>query len=159
MTPYAIPMHPSDWMFVADGVMGGVSEGEMRFEEHAGEVGLRLTGTVRTENNGGFIQMRTTLEAPMPRGAEALKIRVRGNGEQYAVHLRTAASRRPWHSYRASFETGPDWTDLTLPFQRFAASDPSLPVLVPAGEVRSIGLVAIGRAFQADLWLAAISAV
>ncbi|MEO0702968.1 MAG: CIA30 family protein [Pseudomonadota bacterium] len=158
MTPHPIPLHPADWMFVSDGVMGGVSEGAMAFEEHAGEVALRLTGTVRTERNGGFIQMRTTLTDPLPETAEALKIRVRGNGERYFVHLRTPASRRPWHSYRAGFETGPDWREVTLPFTAFQPSDPTLPAPIAPAHVRSVGLVAIGRAHQADLWLAAISA-
>ena len=44
-----------NWAYLADTVMGGVSQGRAEFSNGA----LRLTGQVSTENNGGFIQVRT----------------------------------------------------------------------------------------------------
>ena len=45
----------NNWAYLADTVMGGVSQGRAEFSSDA----LRLTGKVSTENNGGFIQVRT----------------------------------------------------------------------------------------------------
>lgn len=96
-----IPAADLDWAFLADTVMGGVSEGTARIEDGA----LRLTGTVSTENRGGFIQARTALPEGLPVGTSAVRVRVRGNGERYFVHLRTTRTRLPWQYYQAGFET------------------------------------------------------
>src|SRR6056297_2596402 len=53
------------WQFFTDGVMGGISSGELTFEEERGNVHARMTGEVSTANNGGFIQMRTERRAWM----------------------------------------------------------------------------------------------
>ena len=44
------------WRFFTDGVMGGVSRGQVTFPQEDGQVYARMTGRVSTENNGGFIQ-------------------------------------------------------------------------------------------------------
>ena len=49
-----------DWRFFSDQVMGGVSEGQVSLEQDGDKVFIRLYGDVRTANNGGFIQLRTT---------------------------------------------------------------------------------------------------
>ena len=46
------------WRFIADTVMGGVSTGKVDFLTENGMAYARLTGSVSTENNGGFIQFR-----------------------------------------------------------------------------------------------------
>ncbi len=129
--------------------MGGVSEGHGSVEDGI----LRLTGTVSTANNGGFIQVRTDLPdgAPPGSGTIHLRVRVRGNGERYFVHLRSVHSQRPWQSYRAGFETSADWSDVTLPLTAFAPSRDSLPPQILAADIRSLGLVAYGRDQTADL--------
>jgi hypothetical protein len=35
---------------------------------------------------------------------------VRGNGEEYNIHLRTTALDRPWQSFRKSFRANPQWS-------------------------------------------------
>jgi hypothetical protein len=77
---------------------------------------------------------------------------VRGNGEVYNMHLRTEDILRPWESYRQSFVAGPDWADLRLAFAAFERHRTE--VAFDAARLRRIGLVAIGRAFQADLSVA-----
>ena len=57
------------WRLVTDNVMGGVSEGRLNIEENAGRRCVRLRGTVRTENNGGFIQAALDLETLRRRDA------------------------------------------------------------------------------------------
>lgn len=142
------------WQLVTDGVMGGVSAGRLSRGLVAGRAALRLTGRVRLENNGGFVQMARDL-APGgvldASGWAGLSLDVLGNGESYGVHLRTDALTRPWQSFRAGFTAGPEWARLTIPFAAFAPhrTDAALDVT----RLRRIGIVAIGRAFDADVAL------
>ena len=51
----------TEWLFVADTVMGGVSTGNVTVDSHNGKNCLRMRGNVSTENNGGFVQMALSL--------------------------------------------------------------------------------------------------
>ena len=73
--------------------MGGLSEASGSHDVLDRLPCLRLTGDVRLENDGGFIQAALdlthsceTLDASNYTG---VRITVRGNGEKYSVHLRT----------------------------------------------------------------------
>lgn len=145
------------WRLVTDGVMGGVSEGAMALSQRHGRNCLQLQGTVSTRNNGGFIQLAHDLEntaLPGIEQAEGVSLWVSGNGESYNLHLRTAGLRFPWQAYRASFEAGQEWSRIDLPFAGFTpyktsqAFDPR--------RLKRIGIVAIGRDFNADLCVADI---
>lgn len=149
------PVTAFDWTYLGDAVMGGVSQGAASI----GDGVLRLTGTVSTANRGGFIQARTALPDGLPQGATALRLRVRGNGERYFIHLRTTRTALPWQYYQQGFQTGPDWVDVTLTLADFAASGRMMAGVPRPGEVRSLGLVAYGRDHEADVSLAAFGAV
>jgi hypothetical protein len=150
-----IPAADAAWRFIADTVMGGVSTGEMQFEDGA----LRLTGAVSTANNGGFIQARTELPDGFPADTTALRLRVRGNGARYFIHLRTTTAGRPWHYFQGGFDTGPDWAEVTLPFATFRPAGRMPVATFRPGDIRSMGLVAFGRDHSADVSLAAFAAV
>jgi len=135
------------WDFFSDQVMGGVSTGRAAFPEGA----LRLTGTVSTANNGGFIQARLKLPDRMPDDAKALVLRVRGNGDGYFVHLRTGGTFLPWHYYQAAFPTGPDWQVVRLPLDSFKPSTRMVRSEPAPGSVRSVAVVAFGHDHQADV--------
>ena len=146
------------WRGFSDQVMGGISEETIALAEIDGRRALRLTGDVRLENNGGFIQMALdlvpegrTLDASADTGVLLI---ARGNGERYGVHLRTPDCVRPWQSYRADFDAGPEWREIRLPFARFEPYRLTEPLHVR--QLRRIGLVAIGRAFHADLAVSAV---
>lgn len=149
------PATDFDWQYLADTVMGGVSHGAARIENGA----LRLTGQVSTANRGGFIQARTDLPQGLPAATQALRLRVRGNGERYFIHLRTRHTLLPWQYYQQGFETGPDWAEVTLPLEGFAASGRLMAGRLRAEDVRSVGLVAYGRDHAADVSLAAMGTV
>ena len=51
----------SDWKYVSDRVMGGVSEGNVYLEKDGDTSFARLIGDVSTRNNGGFIQLRSAV--------------------------------------------------------------------------------------------------
>jgi hypothetical protein len=138
----------SSFRVITDGVMGGVSSAESRVEVVDGRRALRIRGKVRLENNGGFVQLATDL------GLDAspyshLQLVVRGNGETYGCHLRTADVVRPWQSYRQSFDAPAAWTTVDLPLQHFEPHRLQTPF--DASRLRRLGLIAIGRAFDADL--------
>lgn len=148
----------ANWEFVSDTVMGGVSNGCVSRQIVAGRSATRLTGTVSLDNNGGFIQMASDLtqdgsclDAHQWTGIE---LDVCGNNEVYDLRLRTDHLKRPWQSFRASFPTAPHWTTVRLPFSDFAphktetAFDPA--------KLRRMGIVAVGRAFQADIAVSGI---
>ena len=144
---------------ISDRVMGGISRETVRLETVDGRTWLRLTGEVRLENEGGFIQMGADLApggGPVDLSAYAgVRLVVRGNGERYGCHLRTAACRRPWQSYRHEFVAPPEAVSLLLPFAGFVPHRVEEP-LDPAS-LRRIALVAIGRAFMADLAVAEVA--
>ena len=147
------------WRAVSDRVMGGVSDATIALDVIEGRSCLRLTGDVRLENDGGFIQASLdlaakdgTFDASAYRG---IRLVIRGNGERYGLHLRTSDTRRPWQSYRAQFLGGPTWQTVDLPFTEFTPH--RLETALDLKQLRRLGLVAIGRAFFADLAVAEIS--
>jgi hypothetical protein len=143
----------SRWQLVTDRVMGGVSDGTLVRETVSGRPALRMRGDVSLENNGGFVQMALDLT---PDGGvvdasawTGIELDVIGNDEDYGVHLRTDAVERPWQSYRQSFRAGASWRTVQLAFADFVPHRIEVPLDVR--RLRRIGLIAIGRAFTADL--------
>lgn len=145
------------WRLVTDGVMGGVSAGGLSLAQIDGRRALCLRGEVRLENNGGFVQAALDLAPEGDLDASAysgIRLLVRGNGEAYNLHLKTADLRLPWQSYRSSFQTDPEWREIQLPFVGFEPHRIGVPL--DTTHLRSLGLVAIGRAFAAELCVAEI---
>src|SRR5512134_2553638 len=75
------------WRGFSDQVMGGISKETIALAKIDGRRALRLTGDVRLENNGGFIQVALDL-APAGQTLDAsaftgVLLIVRGNGERY----------------------------------------------------------------------------
>ena len=145
-------MHPETrWRFFTDAVMGGVSTGRLVMVTGDGPPHARMTGHVSTANNGGFIQMRLDLAAPPPAGSTGVQLIVRGNGQRYFAHLRNGATLMPWQYYQAPFEVGADWAEVRLPFSAFRASGRMMPPLPAPDSLRSVGIVAYGRAHEAEI--------
>jgi hypothetical protein len=145
------------WSYVADTVMGGVSDGAIAFDADDGRAFVRLTGTVSTANNGGFIQVRRSVDGGFADTTQGLKLSVRGNGQTYYVFLRSQNATRPWHSYRASFVADDTWQEVTLPLASFTRSRDVLPEAILPADVTGIGIVAYGGDFKADLSVSAVT--
>lgn len=152
-------LNGATWELVTVGVMGGVSRASLRAEPVAGRQALHLVGEVRLEHGGGFVQCALNLADPgqaFDASAHAgVELTVLGNGETYGLHLRTTANRQPWESWRQTFIAPPIWQTLRLPFANFIAHRCAGPL--DTTRLRRVGLVAIGRAFHADVALSRIA--
>ena len=133
------------WDYIADTVMGGVSTGAAQFVQESSGSYVRLSGEVSTANNGGFIQVRRQLPSPLPAGTTGLRLKVRGNGSAYFVHLRTKGTRLPWQYYQASFPTTQGWTEIQLKLTDFVPSGRLMRTVPQATAITSVGIVAFGR--------------
>ena len=139
------------WEYVSDRVMGGVSNGKIETVSFDGRTGTRLTGLVSLDNNGGFVQMAFNLRSSKNDASAwtGVQFEVYGNGEAYDLRLRTTALTRPWQSFRATFVAETNWQTVKIPFTDFVAHrtdatfDPT--------ELRRIGILAVGRVFEADV--------
>jgi len=145
----------TEWEFISDRVMGGVSTGKMEFKRHGGRSSLHMTGSVSLANNGGFIQARLSL-SPGGRNFDAhafngIRLYAKGNGRSYAVHLRTKDTRLPWQYYQAAFATNRQWQEIKIPFTMFKPASLSSPLDTKA--LKSIAVVAIKRRFNADIFV------
>lgn len=140
------------WRKVTDGVMGGISSGVLSPDTIDNKACLRLRGDVRLENNGGFIQAALDVENTAAADASAYSgflLEVYGNNQEYNLHLRSGDVWLPWQSYRASFRAPARWQTLRLPFTEFSGY--RIGKKLDLTQLERIGLVAIGRAFTADL--------
>jgi Complex I intermediate-associated protein 30 (CIA30) len=147
----------TQWRLVTDQVMGGVSSGDLILDNYKGKNCLRLRGNVSTANNGGFVQMALDLTQDEPFDASAyngVELIVTGNNERYNVHFRTTDLWFPWQSYRFGFEATADWQTIRIPFSNLEAYRTT--TQFHKNKLKRIGLVGIGRDFQADLCVASI---
>jgi len=146
------------WRVVSDTVMGGVSHGLLTAQTVQGRPCLVLTGDVRLDNNGGFIQASLDLVTAGLLNANdylGFEIDVCGNGEIYNLHLRTADTSMVWQSYRASFVAPTCWQTLRFPFATFQPH--RIEVRLDRRRLKRMGLVAIGRPFAAEVCIGRVA--
>lgn len=144
------------WRYVSDQVMGGISNGQVVYRKEGDVSYAHMTGIVSTENNGGFIQLRTGVVKGVAEKSAGVILRVRGEPQKYYVHLRTRGTVLPWQFYQASFDIDKQWQTIKVPFSAFKGSSKWLKSAVNSGSIRSIGVVAFGRDHIADVQIAAI---
>ena len=154
----AVARTGTSWRLITDSVMGGVSHARMTPHRQAGRNCLHLQGDVRLDNQGGFVQLALdlgqggTLDAS---GYQGVLLDVYGNAETYNVHLRTTDMWLPWQSYRASFTAPAEWRTIRIPFARFEPY--RIRKALDIRHLKRLGVVAIGRAFSADLCIARLA--
>ena len=148
---------PNGWEFISDQVMGGVSNGKLEIQNEGEKKYFRLKGNVSTKNNGGFIQLRTYLNGG-PKNAKGILLKVRGNGENYYIHLKTSETNSYREYYRAIFSTSNNWVEVKLPFsEAFKRSSSWISKNISAEKIRAIGLVAYGKEHNALLEVSYLS--
>ena len=140
------------WCFVSDKVMGGVSEGSFQTIVEGNDAHYNMQGNVSTENNGGFLQFRTKISNhPKNKLYKGIRIQVRGNNEEYAVHIRTKYLLLPWQYYESTFTATDEWQVVEIPLKNFVKSNFYQPSNISSSDIKTLGIVAIGRDFQANI--------
>lgn len=109
------------WEIVNDGVMGGLSEGNIEMTDGGT---MRFFGNLSLDNNGGFSTVRSGDVALNLSNDLGLLLRVRGDGRTYEARLATDATYRGMEvSFMGEFETkAGEWTQVKIPFSSFAGS-------------------------------------
>ena len=102
----------------------------------------------------GFIQVRTRVDPNQAVGKSGIKIKVKGNGDIYYLHVRNASARLPWQYYTASFKTSEKWKDISISFDEFEKSATLMPRKLKPDSIKTIGLVAYGKDHDADVSIA-----
>ncbi len=140
-----------EWVYLTDRVMGGISEGTAQFEDQGIDQVIRLSGEVSTANNGGFIQVRSPVLWEAAKGKTGIRLTVKGNGDQYFLHIRSTDTRLPWHYYQHSFQASGAWSEISLPFEDFEKSSSLLRATLGQSKIKTIGIVAYGKDYSADV--------
>ena len=157
---FSNPASSERWMPVNDVVMGGVSSSEITATDSGTAV---FRGTVSLENNGGFASVRSGPAEFDMEGYAGIRLRVRGDGNDYRLRLRTTDSF-DGVAYQQTFgTTAGTWITIDIPFTDFTASFrgrrvPDAPALNPSN-IRQIGfLIADRQTGPFALEISAISA-
>ncbi len=143
------------WQFYTDQVMGGVSVGRASIRSDSEGPYVRLEGLVSTANNGGFIQIRRNVSEGSS-DFQGIILKVRGNGENYYIHVNTSETiflpQQYRYYYQADFPTFEEWNEVKLPFlTAFKRSNPQMSKYFSGETVRTIGFLAYGKDHNALL--------
>ena len=101
------------WRSINDGVMGGVSAGGMV----RSDAGLKFTGRISLENNGGFSSVRRSVNKDLS-SSTAVRIEVRGDGREYQFRIRQS-NGFDGIAWRAVFSSSDEWQQIEIPFDQF----------------------------------------
>ena len=128
------------WYSRNDDVMGGISESTLVASDTGSAT---FQGVVRAENNGGFATVQTDFSpARNLQVYDGLQLRVRGDGKQYGVYLR---SDNRSVVYQATFVTSADtWQVVRLAWRDFLPTRFGQVVMAPAidpSTIRSLSLL------------------
>jgi len=113
MATLNLDMQIAPWRSFNDGVMGGLSVGGM---VQSGD-GLKFTGRLSLENNGGFSSVRRSVEQDLSKAAR-VRLEVRGDGRDYQFRIRQS-SGFDGVAWRAIFTTTSEWASIELALDEF----------------------------------------
>ena len=143
----------NEWTYIADNVMGGISDGGVEFNLVDSSVYALLSGNVSTENNGGFIQIRRELKNIDLSKAKSIRVYARGNNEKYYIFLRTTGTILPWQYYSHEFTVNEEYNEFIMPIKDFKKSGTLLAKQVNPKKITSVAIVAYGRDHVAEIYL------
>ena len=143
----------NEWTYIADNVMGGISDGKVEFNLVDSNVYALLSGNVSTENNGGFIQIRRELKNIDLSKAKSIRVYARGNNEKYYIFLRTTGTILPWQYYSHEFTVNEEYNEFIMPIKDFKKSGTLLAKQVNPKKITSVAIVAYGRDHVAEIYV------
>lgn len=101
------------WYITNDTVMGGVSNSSVKINN---EGNLVFSGRVSIENNGGFAMAKMPTAINLNKHSKVV-LRVKGDGKQYQLRLKSDESQR--YSYVQAFRTNTQEQEIILPLKGF----------------------------------------
>lgn len=101
----------SDWRVVDDGVMGGLSQGNISLNEDGNAV---YKGEVSLKNNGGFSSLRCRFEEKNVSKYSKFCLKLKGDGKRYQFRVKSENGDR--HSYIHYFETTGEMQEIEINF-------------------------------------------
>ena len=143
----------NEWTYIADNVMGGISDGRVEFNLVDSNVYALLSGNVSTENNGGFIQIRRELKNIDLSKAKSIRVYARGNNEKYYIFLRTTGTILPWQYYSHEFTVNEEYNEFIMPIKDFKKSGTLLAKQINPKKITSVAIVAYGRDHVAEIYV------
>jgi len=103
-----------NWTVVDDGVMGGLSKGNLKLSEEGSAV---YFGNVSTDNNGGFSSLRYQFELRDVSNFKTVSLRLKGDGKSYQFRIRS--NKGQYYSYVSKFNTTGEWETVVIAFKDF----------------------------------------
>lgn len=103
------------WYAVNDTVMGGVSDGDVLFEEDS----MIFEGEVSTDNNGGFASVRSPRDETDLSMYSRVLIRMKSEGQPFSMVI---ADNPLWYADQFKYDiVAPDegWNTIEIPFESF----------------------------------------
>jgi len=104
---------PKSWTVVNDGVMGGLSKGNLSISDEGHGI---FQGFVSLENNGGFSLIQHRFTALDVKKYTSLVVRLKGDGKSYQLRLKTNAS--DYFNYAVNVKTKGSWETISIPFEK-----------------------------------------
>ena len=100
----------NSWQIVNDVVMGGKSSSTITINKDGHG---QFSGTVSTENNGGFSSVRHTFKSVSVKKISKICVFIKGDGKDY--QLRIKDSFKNYFSYINTFSTSGKWQLIEIP--------------------------------------------
>ena len=110
---FSNPAAMRGWQVEDDGVMGGVSRGNM-LHDKAGHAIFR--GEVSLENNGGFSSIQNNFSPMDVSKYQHAILRLKGDGKDYRFIVESDPNAR--HYYVAELGTNGDWQEIKIPLRK-----------------------------------------
>ena len=110
---FADPAAMRGWQVEDDGVMGGVSRGNI-IHDKAGHLIFR--GEVSLENNGGFSSIQNNFDPIDVSNYQHAILRLKGDGKDYRFIVESDPKAR--HYYLTEFATSGDWQEIKIPLRK-----------------------------------------
>ena len=124
------------WRPLNDGVMGGLSEGEVEMQDSS----ITWQGQTRLENNGGFASLRSPWGQRDLSSLDHIVLTCRGTGGPFKLTMET--SERWWMPYAyASFEPSTEWQDVVIEASDLKWSQAQMGDLASVRPSRDLGQV------------------
>lgn len=151
------------WYAVNDTVMGGVSAGGCRVTDDGT---LEFSGSVSLENNGGFASVRVGTEPLDLSGCDELVMRVRGDGQRYALSVQTDYRIMAGAYYFDFQPAAGQWEEVRVPLRALQARSFGRPLtrapILNSRDIQALGFMISDKQagpFRLEIdWIKAVGA-